>query len=59
MSENIYGRDTEVQEYECTNCGHTLVEATDDVEICHECCDHENTRDTLGGELCEDCGSTL
>lgn len=59
MSLNEWADAQELDEYECLNCGRTLPAASNDVEICSECCGHENTRDILTGTKCEDCGNMV
>jgi hypothetical protein len=45
---------------ECQTCGEEYPDSEEkDIETCKECCDHENTRDTLSGKFCEDCGFSL
>jgi hypothetical protein len=47
----------------CENCGTEWErdQHPDEVTIheCAECCDHENTHETLTGEVCENCGKSL
>lgn len=40
----------------CQNCGAEHRGCTD-MEICHECCDHENTEEELTRTTCLDCGA--
>ena len=59
MTINDWANAQELDEYECLNCGRTLPTASDDTEVCKECCDHENVRSELTGNYCEDCGAKV
>lgn len=46
--------------YECLNCGRTLSMASDDVEHCADCCDHDGeTREELTGTYCLKCNNEI
>ena len=59
MTHNDWANAQEKNEFECLNCGRTLPVASDNVEQCKECCEHENTTKELTGEYCDDCGKKV
>lgn len=59
MTVNDWANAQKENEYECLGCGRTLRLASDDVETCKDCCDHENTTAELTCTVCDDCGTKL
>lgn len=53
---------SDVRDVTCKNCGaehEAVVNDSDTIEVCHECCEHENTTTELTGEYCDDCGQKV
>lgn len=50
---------TDINEVECENCGTVHETHANEIEVCEECCQHENTETELTGEYCMDCGAQV